>query len=128
MFLALGLLIMVASVLLPLLHWILIGLAVGVAVPGLVLLVLGWSFERAQATFQPAPEILQNLYSTDNTLRATIKQRNDGQYQVEYWALVYHQNAEHGMEPHYTRMSASTIADSLASAIDLANERLRAGM
>lgn len=128
MFLALGLLILVAAVLSPLLHWIPIGLAVGVAVPGLVLLVLGWSFEHAQTTFQPVPEILQTLYSTDHKFRATIKRRNDGQFQVEYWALVYNHTTEYGTEPQYTRLGGSTIAASLASAIDLATERLRAEM
>ncbi|HNN12903.1 MAG TPA: hypothetical protein PKL78_05055 [Anaerolineales bacterium] len=125
-FLLLGLLFILLAIFLPAMQWIPIGMAVAIAVPGIVLLVLGWSFGRDQTTLQPAPEILQTLYSPDRKFRATIQRRKDGQIQIDYWALVYNQT-EHGLESQYTRQGGTTIVSSFANAEDLAAERLRAG-
>lgn len=122
--LVLGLLLITAAILLPVMQWIPVGLSVAIGVPGIVVTALGWSFRNLQPSFQPAVEILQTLYSTDRKFRATVRRRSDSQYQVEYWALVYNQT-EHGLEPQYIRQGGSTITDSLASAVDLASERLR---
>lgn len=118
--------LLTAAILLPIIQWIPIGLAVAIAVPGIVLIMLGLSFRNFQTSSQPALEILQTLYSNDRKFRATVRQRSDKQYQVEYWALVYN-TTEHGLEPQYIRQGGSTIADSLASAVDLASERIHAG-
>lgn len=122
--LAIGLLLITAATLLIVMQLIPAGLVVAIGVPGIVLIALGLSFRNLQTYSQPAPEILQTLYSTDRKFRATVKQRSDNHYQVEYWVLVYNQT-EHGLEQQYIRQSGSTIADSLAGAVDLATERLR---
>lgn len=122
--LVLGLLLIAAAILLPVMQWIPVGLSVAIGVPGIVLIALGLSFRSLQTSSHPAPEILQTLYSTDRKFRATVRQRSDSHYQVEYWALV-NNHTEHGLEQQYIRQGGSTIADSLASALDLATERLR---
>jgi len=125
-FLVPGLLLITAAILLPVLRGTPVGLAVAIAVPGIVLIVLGWAFGRVQTTLHPVPEILQTLYSIDRKMRATVRRRTDGHYQVEYWALTY-SHAEHGLEPQYIRSGGSSVADSLAGAVDLASEHLRTG-
>lgn len=124
--LILGLLLIIAAILLPIMQWIPAGLSVAIGVPGIVLISLGFSFRNLQMPAQPAPEILQTLYSNDRKFRATVRQRSDKQYQVEYWALVYN-TTEHGLEPQYIRQGGSSIADSLASAVDLASARIESG-
>lgn len=122
--LVLGLLLIAVAILLPVMQWIPVGLSVAIGVPGIVLIALGFSFRSLQTSSHPAPEILQTLYSADRKFRATVRQRSDSHYQVEYWALVNNQT-EHGLEQQYIRQGGSTIADSLASAVDLATDRLR---
>ena len=105
-----------------------ISLIMGNALFGALLVVLGGSIMVASfwggyghSISTSAAKDVQTVTSTDGLLRAVIKQRTDGRYQVEVWKKVYAPTQENSSDFQFVRQSSLAFTDSLAEAVDIAS-------
>lgn len=98
------------------------GVAVGIAVPGITVTLLGWLFGRTNIPAKAETKIVQTIFSADKKFRADIKQRSDGKFQVETWRLSDYYEPDSGY--NWIRQGSSAITDSQSEAVDIASSYL----
>lgn len=121
-----GFLITLVGIALLLLGIIPFWMASAVGALGIGLMAASLRWEQAKPEAAPSPQVVQTIHSTDGQLRAVIKQRADGKYQVEIQRFVREDSQEFGQNDHWARQSAP-ITDTLSSAVDIAASYVRAG-
>jgi hypothetical protein len=114
-----GLLLVVFAVLLLLFSVLPFGITAAVAVLGIGLITLSRRAEWTKSEAAPSSQIVQTIHSADGQMRAVIKQRADGKYQVEIQRFVREDSQEFGQNDHWARQSAP-MTDTLSSAVDIA--------
>jgi ATP-dependent 26S proteasome regulatory subunit len=119
-----GLLIVITAAALLLFRIIPFGTALALAIVGNGLIVLSRRKERKKPKFALSEQVVQTVHSADGQMRAMIKQRADGNYQVEIQRLVHEDSQEYGQSDYWVRQSAP-ITDTLSSAVDIAVRHVR---
>ena len=124
----LGLLIALTASALLLMNVIESGLAAVIGILGIGLIAAAgrWLRPKTRSLFR-SEQIVQTIYAPDRQLRALIKQRADGTYQVEVQKFVHDYSPDVGSHDRWERLSGSPIVDTLASAVEMAAERVGAG-
>jgi hypothetical protein len=117
--LTIGLLTTLLSTALLLFGIIPLWLAIAVGALGIGLISFSIRWEQAEPKSAPGSQAVQTIHSEDGQLRAVIKQRADGKYQVEIQRFVREDSPEFGQNDHWVRQSAP-ITDTLPSAVDIA--------
>jgi hypothetical protein len=117
--LILGLLVTLIVAMLLLFGVISFGVSAAACMLGIGLIVLSRWVEQEKPETTPSAQVVQTIHSADGELRAVIKQRIDGKYQVEIQRFVREDSPEFGPNDHWVRQSAP-ITDTLSSAVDIA--------
>ena len=121
-FSSIGIALLILAIALPLMNIIPAGVAVGIAVPGVTITLLGWLFGRTSLPAKAETKVVQTIFSADKKFRADIKQRSDGKFQVETWKLSDYYEPDSGY--NWIRQASSAITDSQAEAMDIASSYL----
>jgi hypothetical protein len=124
--LTLGLLITLLAAALLLMNVIPFGVAAAIAVFGIGLVAVVRR-KNTQPESKPAQQTVEIVYSSDRQMRAVIKQRGDGKYQVEVWKLVSDYSQDFGPGSQWARQPAGSITDTLSDAMDIATSHVRGG-
>lgn len=124
----LGLLIALAASALLLMNVIESGLAAVIGILGIGLIAASGRWLPTKKGTQPqAQPNLPTIHSPDRQLRALIKHRADGTYQVEVQKLVHDYSPDVGSHDRWERQPGTPIIDNLAMALEIAAERVGAG-
>jgi hypothetical protein len=100
------------------------GLAIAAAMLGIGLIFLSRRGERPKPKSPTETQVVQTIHSADGQMRAIIKQRPDGKYQVEIQRFVREYSQEFGQNDCWIRQSAP-LTDSLSSAVEIATSHIR---
>jgi hypothetical protein len=119
-----GLLIVILATVFLLLGFVSSGLAIAVAVLGIGLTFLSKRDGQPVPKSVPEAQVVQTIHSADGQMRAIIKQRPDGKYQVEIQRFVREYSQEFGQNDHWVRQSAP-LTDSLSRAVKIATSHVR---
>ena len=113
------------AALLLLLGQVSFGLAAAIAILGIGLVVV--SVRGGGNSSKPKREAqeVQTIVSDDGQLRAIIKRRFDGKFQVELWKLVKGYSHEFGSDVQFVRQGNMAITDTLADAVSIALSYMR---
>lgn len=124
----LGLLIALSASALLLLNVIESGVAAAIGILGIGLIAASGRWMRPRPGVRPrAEQIAQTIYAPDRQLRALIKQHTDGTYRIEIQKLVHDYSPDFGSHDRWERQSGEPIVDTLASAVEMAAQRVGAG-
>jgi uncharacterized SAM-binding protein YcdF (DUF218 family) len=123
----LGLLLVMLDAALLIFGIIPFGIAGAAGVLGIGLIFLSRRRKQVASESKPGAKVVQTIHSTDGQLRAVIKQRVDGKYQVEIWKLVTDYSQDFGPGSQWTLQRPWGITDTLSSAVDLAASYIGAG-
>jgi hypothetical protein len=119
-----GLLIVILAAVFLLLGIVPSGLAIAAAILGIGLIFLSRRGERPKQKSATEAQVVQTIHSADGQMRAVIKQRPDGKYQVEIQRFVREYSQEFGQNDRWVRQSAP-LTDSLPSAVEIATSHVR---
>jgi hypothetical protein len=122
--LTLGLLITLLTIALLLFGIIPLWMAIAVGALGIGLISFSIRWEQATPASAPGAQVVQTIHSADGQLRAVIKQRTDGKYQVEIQSFVREDSQDFGQNDRWVRQSAP-ITDTLSSAVEIATGYVR---
>lgn len=119
-----GLLLVCLAAALLLMNAIPFGFAAAIAVLGIGLVAVAGRSGRPQPKSRAEAQVVQTIFSPDQKLRAVIKQRPDGKFQVETWKFVdYLQDSS----PNWARQGNWGITDFLSDAVDMAESYIQMG-
>ncbi len=124
---ALGLLLVILDAALLIFGIIPFGIAGAAGMLGIGLIFLSRRRKQVASESKPGAKVVQTIYSADSQLRAVIKQRVDGKYQVEIWKLVTDYSQDFGPGPQWALQRPWGITDTLSNAMDLAASYVGAG-
>jgi len=124
--LVLGLLITLLAVALLMLGIIPLWVAIAAGALGIGLVSAAMRWDQTTPESAPSAQVVQTIHSADGQLRAVIKQRADGKYQVEIQRFVREDSQESGQNDRWVRQSAP-MTDTLSSAVEIAASHVRAG-
>ncbi|MEW5831038.1 MAG: hypothetical protein AB1846_19275, partial [Chloroflexota bacterium] len=103
-------------------------MAVALGVLGIGLIAASGRWMRPKRGETPrSDQVLQTIYAPDRQLRALVKQRSDGKYQVEVQKFVHEYSPDVGSHDRWERLTYDPITDTLASAVEIAARRVGAG-
>jgi hypothetical protein len=123
-----GLLIALAASALLLMNVIESGVAAAIGILGIGLIAASGRWLPTQKGMQPqAQPDVPTIHSPDRQLRALIKHRVEGTYQIEIQKLVHDYSPDVGSHDRWERQPDTLIVDSLATAVEIAAERVGAG-
>jgi hypothetical protein len=121
-----GLLIALAALLL--MNVIESGVAIAIGILGIGLIAASGRWLPTQKGMQPeAQPDAPTIHSPDRQLRALIKHRADGTYQIEIQKLIHDYSPDVGSHDRWERQPGTPIVGSLATAVEVAAERVGAG-
>ena len=124
----LGLLIALAASTLLLMNMIESGVAAAIGILGIGLIAASGRWLPTQKGMQPqAQPGVPTIHSPDRQLRALIKHRADGIYQVEIQKLMHDYSPDVGSQDRWERQPGTRIVHNLATAVEIAAERVGAG-
>jgi len=124
----LGLLIALTASALLVMNVIESGVAAAIGILGIGLIAASGRWLRPREGLQLKKEqITQTIYAPDRQLRALIKRRVDGNYQVEVQKFVHDYSPDVGSHDRWERLSGTPIVDTLARAVELAARSVGAG-
>jgi len=104
------------------------GVAALLGIVGISLIAASRRMLHSQDNLRAQSEkIVQTIYSPDRYLRALIKQRSDGKYQIEIQKFVHDYSPDVGSHDRWERQSNASITDTLASAVEIAASSVGAG-
>ena len=124
----LGLLIALAASALLVMNVIESGVAAAIGILGIGLIAASGRWLRHRGGTRPRTNhVVQTIYAPDRQLRALIKRHADGNYQVEVQKFVHDYSPDVGSHDRWERQSGTPIIDNLATAVEIAAERVGAG-
>ena len=124
----LGLLIALSSSALLLTGQIESGVAAAIGILGIGLIAAAGRRMRTSPGAQVRPEkVLRTIYSPDRQSRALIRQRKDGNYQIEIQKFIHEYSPDVGSHDRWERQSNEPITNALATAVEIAAHRVGAG-
>ncbi|MFZ5911893.1 MAG: hypothetical protein ACOYYU_17935 [Chloroflexota bacterium] len=104
------------------------GIAAALGILGIGLVAASRRWLRPQTDPQARPEqVVQTIYAPDRQLRALVKQRADGNYQVEIQKFIHDYSPDVGSHDRWERQSNLLVTDTLARAVEIAAGRVGAG-
>jgi hypothetical protein len=101
------------------------GFAAAIAILGIGLVVVSVRGGGNRSKPRREAKEVQTIVSDDGQLRAVIKRRVDGTFQVELWKLFNGYSQEFGSEVQFVRQGDMAIADTLTEAVSIASDYIR---
>lgn len=125
----LGLLIALAASALLVMNVIESGVAAAIGILGIGLIAASGRWLRPLGGTRPRTKhVVQTIYAPDRQLRALIKRRADGNYQVEVQKFVHNYSPDVGSHDRWERQSGTPIIVTLSEAVEMAAQRVGAGI
>ena len=100
---------------------------IGILGIGLIAAAGRWMRTRPGGSHH-AEQTVRTIYSPDRQQRALVKQRADGNYQVEVQKFIHEHSPDVGSHDRWERQSNVPVTDTLAGAVEIAAHSIGAGM